>query len=205
MRTKRKQEKLAYQSPQIAIISLNSLCKIEASMCYNDGRAWDYLRESTCSCGGDEACGNIAGCKCNSVAMRIWYKKVSQSAREFLQGVATALSIINNDEEWIEKMLECFDNDAQVIEVTTDTIVYRYYGGESNPFGPWVTTENYTLEEAMNSLALPLDNACTAKATYLLSAGASALYGTASDVFGDGRGGGPQLYLEDVNNLTNYY
>lgn len=69
--------KREYAAPIVTVLSLSSLCKIEASMCYNDGRAYDYGSGYICDCGGHEACG--AGCHCSAPGLLTAFQKLTRN------------------------------------------------------------------------------------------------------------------------------
>ncbi|AIS51459.1 hypothetical protein TKV_c02540 [Thermoanaerobacter kivui] len=62
---------------------------------------------------------------------------------------------INNQKDRRD-IIEAFNPGAEVIELNKDVVVYRYYGGNSNTRGRWLTTE--LLSDPVNELALPHGN-----------------------------------------------
>lgn len=181
MRAARKPEKQAYQSPQVAIISLNSLCKIEASMCYNDERG-ELYGNGICDCGGDEACTS-SSCHCESSITRL-----NETIRNFLKKLAYA-------DERIEEIVEAF-SDGEPVRTNKDITVYRYYGGESGKLGRWVSPVLYDSQIVRSKLSLPPENTCELLVQFILKAGAQCILGTAAPLFGQ-EGGGVQFFVHD--------
>lgn len=91
---------------------------------------------------------------------------------------------------------EAFASDIKVTTLTEDLVVYRYYGGTSQPSSYWYTPYQYTDPKA--SLALPPQNAANNIATSIIPAGTTVLEGHVAPMPQWGQpGGGYQIYVPD--------
>ncbi|WP_029688868.1 glycohydrolase toxin TNT-related protein [Thermoanaerobacter sp. A7A] len=81
-----------------------------------------------------------------------------------------------------------------MVVLDSDTLAYRYYGGNSNPRGQWLTTE--LLKDPVNQLALPPGNKAENIQQWIIPKGTKVLKGTVAPHWGK-LGGAPQIFIPD--------
>jgi len=77
-------------------------------------------------------------------------------------------------------------------------VVYRYYGGASEPRGKWVTKK--LLTDPVNQLALPPGSTTEKVKQWVIPKDTEVLIGTVAPNFGK-PGGAPQIYVPDPSVL----